>query len=399
MAMPPIEFHVSMFRDERDQARSQYVLLFLMEALCRVNQSLLRHQDGLVARGLTREKFPRLYAAGVHYEREPPGQEEWPDIVNILAKTGQEFPGAWADCEDLSCWRVAELRESDRHIENGKIVGGGVKARPFAKWRRGPEGQFNYHALVLLPDGRLEDPSLTLGMGREKAFATAGIAERLKSGEAKPVIQYAKKPDVMVIDPDHPTGFATRTDPSGLIGRLRPAGVADVSGKMSGHGPGIRWKPSDSRFRRRPDVLHMLNTAREDLLASTGLGYSDDLVNEALSLNTDLDDESLSIGQSEETAPAGPAPDEPDPYQLETAPGQVYARDTTKTTSYADHTASPPTLSSEELNEIRKRLMMIEARLAPRPGKAELYPVSLAKRSVRNEVKFMLNRLASSVIP
>ncbi len=70
----------------------------------------------------------------------------------------------WGDCEDLAFWRVAELREQ------------GIKAAPFAKWRR-VGGAFRYHALVRrFAPGRdhfdrevkaqnwLEDPSRRLGM-------------------------------------------------------------------------------------------------------------------------------------------------------------------------------------------------------------------------------------------
>lgn len=230
MPMPPIQFFVTMFRDERDQARSQYVLLWLMEALCRVNQSLIRsaEKDAKAGKG---EKIPLLYRAGVHYEREPPGQEHWPDMVTLLSLfdgPGQ-YPGPWGDCEDLACWRVAELREAESHKdETGKRVGGGVKARPFAKWRRGSEGQFNYHALVLRPDGKIEDPSLTLGMRKEAEFAAEDTANKLKAGLVQPIIQFAEPPDVMVVDPDSPTGFGNRTDAKGLIGK--PAPVPPIEG-------------------------------------------------------------------------------------------------------------------------------------------------------------------------
>ena len=88
----------------------------------------------------------------------------------------------------------------------GRASSGGIKAMPFAKWRRGPQGNYHYHALTYLPDGRLEDPSLVLGMGREKQFAADGTAEKLKDG-APVVIQYAKPPEVMVVDPEKPSGY------------------------------------------------------------------------------------------------------------------------------------------------------------------------------------------------
>jgi len=136
------------------------------------------------------------------------------------------------NCEDLACYRVAELRELPYHYERTatwdksrtevadprypqqggtfsgwKKIAGGIRAKPFAKWRRGPKGNYHYHALVYLPDGRLEDPSLVLGMGREAEFAAAGTAEKLRDG-APVVLQYAKAPEVMVVDPEKPSGYA-----------------------------------------------------------------------------------------------------------------------------------------------------------------------------------------------
>jgi hypothetical protein len=150
------------------------------------------------------------------------------------------------NCEDLACYRVAELRELPYHFTRQapwdktktevadprypppdvlaklgtskssgpeieawpgwKKVKGGIAAKPFAKWRRGPRGNYHYHALTYLPDGRLEDPSLVLGMGREAEFAEAGTAEKLRDG-APVVIQFAKAPEVMVVDPEKPSGY------------------------------------------------------------------------------------------------------------------------------------------------------------------------------------------------
>jgi len=145
------------------------------------------------------------------------------------------------NCEDLACYRVAEMRELPWHYARRapwnpkkierldprfpqgeaelaaskkgtgwpgwKKVKGGIKSKPFAKWRRGPRGNYHYHALTLLPDGRLEDPSLVLGMGREAEFDAARTADKLKAG-APVVIQFAKAPDVMVVDPEKPSGYA-----------------------------------------------------------------------------------------------------------------------------------------------------------------------------------------------
>lgn len=243
MGMPKIELRLQMFRGDWDQIWSQQRMLWVMEALCRVNQTHLRQMNSFKSRGLVQLSYPVLYKAGIHYETEK-GTEIWPDIPSLLAGTMGTgiYPGVWGDCEDLACYRVAEYRELPWHyarerkwdgktpessgkglevadprfpqIEGAnpwagwKKVNGGIKAKPFAKWRRGPQGNYHYHALCLTGDGRLEDPSLVLGMGREKQFADDEIVEKLRTGVLPVKIQYAVKPDVMVVDPEKPSGYA-----------------------------------------------------------------------------------------------------------------------------------------------------------------------------------------------
>ena len=148
MAMPPIVVVVDLFTRkgvETDRVRSEQSMLLLMEAMCAINQLHLRQR-----------RYPKLYQAGVVYRRED-RSENWLDIPHVIA-------AGWGDCEDLAFWRVAELREE------------GIKAAPFAKWRR-VNGTFKYHALVRrFAPGRdhlgrqinsnawLEDPSRRLGM-------------------------------------------------------------------------------------------------------------------------------------------------------------------------------------------------------------------------------------------
>ena len=248
MGMPNIVFRCQMFRGDWDQIWSQMRMLWMMEGLCRVNQTHLRQFDEFKKRGLVEQGYPTVYGSGLHYETEK-GTEIWPDIPSLLMGTMGKgvYPGPWGDCEDLACYRVAELREVPWHYERiapwkpkkddgkpniemadprfpqgdaeraassakrpwpgWKKVKGGIPAKPFAKWRRGPEGNYHYHALTYLPDGRLEDPSLVLGMGREKEFFDNNMANKLKMAEAPVVIQYAKPPDVMVVDPEKPSGY------------------------------------------------------------------------------------------------------------------------------------------------------------------------------------------------
>jgi hypothetical protein len=267
VGMPNITFRCQMFRGDWDQVWSQLRMLWLMEALCRVNQTHLRQFETFKKRGLVARGYPALYRSGLHYETEK-GTEIWPDIPSLLSGTmGRGLhPGHWGDCEDLACYRVAELRCLPWHYERRapwdpkktevadprfpqprdlpkvpllsgreldpwrgwRKVDGGVRAKPFAKWRRGPRGNYHYHALTYLPDGRLEDPSLVLGMGREKEFAAAKTAEKLRDG-APVVILYAEPPEVMVVDPEKPSGYGGGRAPEldeKVLRKLRKSGVS-----------------------------------------------------------------------------------------------------------------------------------------------------------------------------
>ena len=84
--------------------------------------------------------LPLLYSSGVRYAREP-GTEAWLTAPELFRR-GQ------GDCEDLSCTRAAELRARE-----------GERATPVPlRWERG------WHIVVRRADGRLEDPSVRLGM-------------------------------------------------------------------------------------------------------------------------------------------------------------------------------------------------------------------------------------------
>lgn len=100
---------------------------------------------------LSQAPLPSLYGSGVRYIREDytsEHPEDWLDILETIHQGG-------GDCEDLACWRTAELQHAG---ERARVV-----------WHRrliGP-GQTLLHILVQRADGRLEDPSRILGMGQE----------------------------------------------------------------------------------------------------------------------------------------------------------------------------------------------------------------------------------------
>lgn len=135
--MDLIPFEVLLFKDGSalERERSQHCLVIMMDALAKINETFLKAYPDT----------PMLYQSGVHYHFDPGAPDPWQDIPSTLAK-------GWGDCEDLACWRMAEYRVR------------GIDARPLIRWRKSPRGKYVYHALVRLPDGRTEDPSISLGM-------------------------------------------------------------------------------------------------------------------------------------------------------------------------------------------------------------------------------------------
>lgn len=118
------------------------VLDHLLGALTAMDEDYLREHP----------KLPDLYNSGVRYKREKPGEEKWLTIPWVmLQKNG--------DCEDLACWRAAELR----------VRYGEAEAMPIWSVRKTAKGAL-YHIRVRRASGRIEDPSALLGMGQEDEF-------------------------------------------------------------------------------------------------------------------------------------------------------------------------------------------------------------------------------------
>ena len=93
--------------------------------------------------------LPGVYDAGVEYRREPPGNEQFKDVVAVLNdKHG--------DCEDLSC-AVAAWRT----VRTGELCS------PTVTWKPLGNRRWLYHITVMRADGTREDPSKLLGMNRE----------------------------------------------------------------------------------------------------------------------------------------------------------------------------------------------------------------------------------------
>lgn len=101
-----------------------------LEGLARLDEVILRQK-----------RLPPLYGAGVHYEARP--HEVWRHADDVAREH-------WGDCEDLSGYRVGELR-----------VSGEDPAASIVTYKTGPH---RYHAVVRRGSGVIEDPSRILGM-------------------------------------------------------------------------------------------------------------------------------------------------------------------------------------------------------------------------------------------
>lgn len=144
MGMMPVTFQVDLFQaDPIDTKRSTTVLLILLEALVQADTLYLLSE---MQRGVPLENLS-IYKSEVVYKLDDRGQNDWLDIPNLKRR-------GFGDCKSLSAWRIAELRHA------------GVQARPFIRWpkmHKDPTRRV-LHALVRWPDGRIEDPSMALGM-------------------------------------------------------------------------------------------------------------------------------------------------------------------------------------------------------------------------------------------
>lgn len=182
-------FDLTLFGPGDERAQAEKNLCWMMEALVQRNQSYLRAHPNT----------PKLYKSGVVYQvpKQFDGECEEvrvlksvlgalatkPDVAAVLAKVqsalggeifrdiGRIIENGGGDCDNLACWRVAELRQA------------GIQARPFMTSRKRKDGGTTYHALVIWPalgsignlgDGgkeTTEDPSLILGMSQPQRAA------------------------------------------------------------------------------------------------------------------------------------------------------------------------------------------------------------------------------------
>ena len=139
--MRTITLKLDLFAHTERRESSEAVLRLLLEVLCAADVLYLQEHP----------RTPPLYRAGVRYREERahvvggPIPEEWKAIPYVLAD-------GFGDCEDLACWRVAEL------------LCQGIAAQPQFSFRMLTPAIAMYHITVRHPDGRTEDPSRRLGM-------------------------------------------------------------------------------------------------------------------------------------------------------------------------------------------------------------------------------------------
>lgn len=141
-------------------------LIFMLEGVIKLNEWHFTRALKKAALGLG-SPFPQLYDTGIYYQEDPPGREDWRDAPAALDRFFRTGKGI--DCDQLICWRVAELRVA------------GIAADPVIKWQHlshalavqigypskmiPAEGLWLVHCCVRFPDGTIEDTSKNLGMG------------------------------------------------------------------------------------------------------------------------------------------------------------------------------------------------------------------------------------------
>lgn len=131
-----VTFAMNLFNGPRDRVSSHKALNVLLAALTQIDIDYLKDNP----------RTPLLYQAGIRYIEEVPGSEDWRDIPTCLADRQ-------ADCEDLACWRSAEVFVRHR-----------IRAVPIFGFRTLSNGTVVYHIRVQYPNGHIEDPSRILGM-------------------------------------------------------------------------------------------------------------------------------------------------------------------------------------------------------------------------------------------
>lgn len=112
---------------------------------------------------MRRDRIPPLYKSGVPYKIEP-----WASEYQSLSTCREAIDRTWMECKAASAWLLAEYREAQPSEELAR------RFDIFVDWSERTRDPVNrgltpldgvvrvYHARVLHPDGRLEDPTRRL---------------------------------------------------------------------------------------------------------------------------------------------------------------------------------------------------------------------------------------------
>ena len=152
--MKDVAFCTDLFSSPKTRFFSERALSALCWALVYADEAYLIDVPG---------QLP-LYDSHIRWKAEEPtgrsackggnGQEQFLGVRQVREQ-------GHADCEDLACWRVAELRLG----AIGPLRQASILAMPVYYSRVQPNGTLMYHIVVRWPNGQLEDPSRRLGMG------------------------------------------------------------------------------------------------------------------------------------------------------------------------------------------------------------------------------------------
>lgn len=100
-----------------------------------------------------RRRIPSLYKSHVRYKRDVCEAPHVPGACERFLSPSQVLRAGFGDCDDLAPWRAAELR---------------VQGDTTAKAEAIPSPGVGWHVIVTRGDGRTEDPSRKLGMGKRR---------------------------------------------------------------------------------------------------------------------------------------------------------------------------------------------------------------------------------------
>jgi len=100
--------------------------------------------------------IPLLYKSGVRWERDPVCQTPEVDgsCERFLSPLQVLKEGKVGDCDDVGPWRAAELRLGRRGLKRERATAKSVRSN------------IGWHIVVVRRNGRIEDPSKKLGMGK-----------------------------------------------------------------------------------------------------------------------------------------------------------------------------------------------------------------------------------------